>query len=132
MRLSGLLSNISQINRVHWRLYIAYAQYIVGGDEKKCSKEEVNLAQKCGDCLSYDGRYREAERMYQIIAEYRESVLGLEYPDTLTSVSNLGLVLDRQGRYEEAEAMHWRALERSEKVLGPEHPDTLISVITLA
>ncbi|KAJ5706448.1 hypothetical protein N7536_002137 [Penicillium majusculum] len=65
--------------------------------------------------------------MYQIIVEYRESVLGLEYPDTLTSVSNLGLVLDRQGRYEEAEAMHRRALERSEKVLGPEHPDTLIS-----
>jgi hypothetical protein len=34
--------------------------------------------------------------------------------DTLTSVNNLGLVLDRQGKYEESEAMHRRALEGSE------------------
>jgi hypothetical protein len=32
-------------------------------------------------------------------------VLGVEHPDTLTSVSNPGSVLSRQGKYEEAEAM---------------------------
>ncbi|OQE26123.1 hypothetical protein PENFLA_c007G06998 [Penicillium flavigenum] len=130
-RLSELLSDTSQTNRAHWRLYIAHGQYAVGRDEKKRTKEEVNLAQKCGDCLYYDGRYREAETMYQMVLISREKGLGLEHLDTLTSVNNLGSVLDRQGRYEEAEAMHRRALEGSEKVLGPEHPDTLISVSNL-
>ncbi|KAF1949112.1 hypothetical protein CC80DRAFT_555727, partial [Byssothecium circinans] len=50
------------------------------------------------------------------------------HPGTLTSVSQLGSVLERQGKYEEAEAMHQRALEGREKVLGREHPDTLTSV----
>ena len=55
----------------------------------------------------------------------REKVLGPEHPDTLTSMSNLALVLDSQGKYEEAEAMNRQTLARREKVLGPEHPDTL-------
>ncbi|MFD2902280.1 tetratricopeptide repeat protein, partial [Klebsiella pneumoniae] len=54
--------------------------------------------------------------------------MGPEHPDTLTSVSSLGSVLQRQGKFEEAEAMHRRALEMREKVLGSEHPDTLASV----
>ena len=58
-------------------------------------------------------------------------MLGPEHPSTLTSVNNLGLVLQRQGKYEEAEAMHRRDLEGSEKVLGPEHPSTLTSVNNL-
>jgi tetratricopeptide (TPR) repeat protein len=61
-----------------------------------------------------------------------EKVLGPEHPDTLTSVSQLGLVLARQGKYAEAEAMHRRALQGREKVLGPEHPDTLTSMQNLA
>ena len=58
-------------------------------------------------------------------------MLGPEHPDTLTSVSNLGLVLSSQGKFEDAEAMHQQALEGSEKVLGPEHPDTLTSINNL-
>ncbi|KAJ5851796.1 FabD/lysophospholipase-like protein [Penicillium soppii] len=130
VRLSKLLSDTRQTNRIYWRLYIAHAQHAVGGDNE-CSRERVNLAQKCGDCLEFDGRYREAETMYQIVLEYREGVLGPEHPDTLTSVSNLGLVLNSQGKYEEAEAMHRRDLEGSEKILGPEHPHTLASVNNL-
>ena len=58
-------------------------------------------------------------------------MLGPEHPDTLTSVSKLGSVLESQGKYEEAEAMHRRDLEGSEKVLRPEHPDTLTSANNL-
>jgi tetratricopeptide (TPR) repeat protein len=55
-------------------------------------------------------------------------VLGKGHPDTLTSVSNLALVLSDQGKYEAAEEANRRALEGREKVLGKEHPNTLISV----
>jgi tetratricopeptide (TPR) repeat protein len=100
-------------------------------EDKKCSKEEVNLAQRCGDCLNYDGRYRKAETIYRIVLRYRERVLGPEHSHTLTSVSNLDSVLDSQGKYKEVKAMHRRELRDREKVLGPEHPDTLTSVSNL-
>jgi tetratricopeptide (TPR) repeat protein len=78
------------------------------------------------------GNYTVAQEMGRGALEAREAVLGAEHPSTLTSVSNLGLVLSRQGKYEEAEAMHRRALEAREKVLGRDHPDTLISIGSLA
>jgi len=74
------------------------------------------------------GQYNIAKEMGASALEAREATLGEEHPDTLTSVSHLGLVLERQGKYEEAEAMHRRDLKGSEKVLGPEHLNTLTSV----
>ena len=59
-------------------------------------------------------------------------MLEIEHPDTLTSVSNLVLVLQYQGKYEAAEEMNRRALEGYENVLGVEHPNTLTSVYCLA
>ena len=70
--------------------------------------------------------------MHRRALEGREKVLGLEHPDTLTSVSQLGSALLKQGKYDEAEAMHRRDLEGLEKVLGLEHPNTLASVYYLA
>jgi hypothetical protein len=42
--------------------------------------------------------------MHQRALEGREKVLGVEHPHTLTSVGNLGSVLESQGKYNEAEA----------------------------
>jgi hypothetical protein len=56
--------------------------------------------------LKRQGKYEEAKAMHQRALMARERVLGAEHPDTLTSVSHLGLVLKRQGKYEEAKAMH--------------------------
>ncbi|KAH8727392.1 P-loop containing nucleoside triphosphate hydrolase protein [Phaeosphaeriaceae sp. PMI808] len=78
------------------------------------------------------GNYDVAQEMGRGALEAREAALGAEHPSTLTSVSNLGLVLEKQGKYEEAEAMHRRDLEGSEKVLGRDHPDTLTSAYYLA
>jgi hypothetical protein len=44
--------------------------------------------------------------MHQQALEGKMKVLRQEHPDTLTSVNNLRLVLERQGRYNKAEAMH--------------------------
>jgi tetratricopeptide (TPR) repeat protein len=85
--------------------------------------------------LYYQGKYSEAEDMYQQTLELRERVLGKEHPDTLTSMDNLALLLIRQGKYGEAEEIHRRTLEireRPERVLGEEHPDTLASIYCLA
>ena len=49
------------------------------------------------------GKYNKAEELDQCALEGRETVLGKEHPDTLTSVSNLASVLRDQGKYEAAE-----------------------------
>eukprot|EP00808_Paulinella_micropora_P002834 g33194.t1 len=61
----------------------------------------------------------------------REKTLGAEHPNTLTSVSNLALLLSDQGKLVQAESLYRRALQAREKTLGAEHPDTLISVGSL-
>jgi len=58
-------------------------------------------------------------------------MLGVEHPDTLTSVSNLALVFRGQGKYEAAEEMNRRAPAGYEKVLGVERPSTLTSAYCL-
>ena len=78
------------------------------------------------------GSYDNAEQMNRQALDSREKVLGKEHPNTLTSVDNLAIVLQRQGKYEEAEQMTRRALDGREKVLGKEHPHTLTSVRNLA
>jgi len=47
-----------------------------------------------------------------------EKVLGSEHPHTLTSVSNLAILLRDQRKYKNAERMNRRALEGSKKMLG--------------
>jgi Flp pilus assembly protein TadD len=69
---------------------------------------------------------------YRQTLELRRKVLGLEHPDTLASMNNLALALNRQGEYVEAEEMHRQTLELRRKVLGLEHPDTLASMNNLA
>ena len=52
--------------------------------------------------LERQGKYEEAEAMHRQALRGYEKVLGPEHPDTLTSVNNVGLVLERQGKYKEA------------------------------
>eukprot|EP00808_Paulinella_micropora_P008030 g47258.t1 len=60
-----------------------------------------------------------------------EKTLGPEHQSTLTSVNNLGVLLEKQGKLAEAEPLFRRALQGREKTLGAEHPDTLASVKNL-
>ncbi|KAJ9663362.1 hypothetical protein H2198_000879 [Neophaeococcomyces mojaviensis] len=78
------------------------------------------------------GRWDDEYRVRVFLREVMEATLGLEHPDTLTSMNDLALVLSNQGKYEQAEEMHGQTLEVQKKVLGHEHPDTLTSMNNLA
>ena len=81
--------------------------------------------------LERQGKYDKAEAMHRRALEGREKALRFKHPNTLTSVSNLRLVLERQGKYNKAEVIERRALEGQEKALRFEHPNTLTSVSNL-
>ena len=99
---------------------------------------DLNLLQRA-KLLHNMSYYNETQGRYNLAYErgldalsIRENILGIEHPDTLTSMDNLATVFSDQGKYQAAEEMHQRALELKGKVLGPEHPETLTSMDNLA
>jgi tetratricopeptide (TPR) repeat protein len=63
------------------------------------------------------GRYAEAEPLYQRSLAIREQALGAEHPDVAQSLNNLAELYRAQGRYAEAEPLYARslAIEQSPK-----------------
>src|ERR1700721_178895 len=55
--------------------------------------------------LRGQGKDEQAEEMLRQALGLRETVLGKEHPDTLTSMNNVAAVLRDQGKYEQAEEM---------------------------
>jgi hypothetical protein len=65
--------------------------------------------------------------MHQRVLELRETVLGKEHPDTLTSMANLARMWKSQGRDREAIALMRQAEGLQKEVLGVNHPHTMNS-----
>ena len=77
------------------------------------------------------GRYEEAEPLYQQALEVYRKLLGNEHPDVATSLDNLAGLYSLQGRYEEAEPLYRQALDMRKR-LGDEHLDVATSLNNLA
>jgi CHAT domain-containing protein/tetratricopeptide (TPR) repeat protein len=73
-----------------------------------------------------------ATSLAQRALEAAEQEFGPEHPNTIFSVTNLGLFYRVGGRFSEAEPLYARAAELKEKVLGAGHPETLQALNGLA
>jgi hypothetical protein len=62
----------------------------------------------------------------------RKKVLGVDHPDTMTSMANLASTYRNLGRWVEAVVLEVQVIETSKRILGEEHPDTLASMVNLA
>jgi len=98
----------------------------------KDDKLVVFLLNELGSLYRFMGRYKEALSIFMNSLNLSSQVLGLEHPDTLTSMNNLANLYDSMGQYDNALPLNTSALELRKKVLGPEHPDTLTSMNNLA
>ena len=68
---------------------------------------------------------------YKKYLDKSSTKLGEDYPETLTSMNNLGFLYECQGRYEEVEPLYKKCLEMRATKLGEDHPDTLESMCNL-
>jgi eukaryotic-like serine/threonine-protein kinase len=82
------------------------------------------LAVQYGTLVLYDKAMPLQERALAT----RRQVVGEEHPDTLYSISQMGILLQGMGKLDEAEPYYREALEKRRRVLGDEHPDTLTSI----
>ena len=78
----------------------------------------------CYASYNNQGRYSEAEPLYQQALELRKKLLGEEHPDVATSLNNLAGLYNNQGRNSEAEPLYQEAIIIATKTLGENHPNT--------
>jgi tetratricopeptide (TPR) repeat protein len=70
------------------------------------------------------GKYEQAELLYQRTLQIWERSLGSEHPTVAYSLNNLAILYKKQGNYEKAELFLLRALSIRQQALGSEHPLT--------
>jgi len=95
-----------------------------GEDDPRLGTSLNNLA----GLYRAQGRYGEAEPLYQRSLAILEKALGPEHPDVAVSLNNLAELYRVQGRYGEAEPLYQRSLAIREKALGSEHPHVAASL----
>ncbi len=78
------------------------------------------------------GRYAEAETLFQKALVIQQKLLGFEHPVMADSLNGLARVYLRQKRYTEAEPLFQRAITIQKRHLGNEHPDVATNLQNLA
>jgi tetratricopeptide (TPR) repeat protein len=70
------------------------------------------------------GKYAEAESIYQRALHIRERQLGPEHPDTAETLHDFAAFQEIQGDHQEALTLYQRTFAIRQQALGAEHPKT--------
>jgi len=114
-------------------------EYVLAKAAKTIEKEFADqprvraaLQQTLGDTYREIGLYEPAMALQQAALQTRRDELGDDHPETLSSVHDMGALLQAMGRTDEAQPLIRAALDRSRRVLGDDHPLTMTLIADLA
>ena len=124
--------NIAEVAYYHGRYHLAETGWLTAYHTrtKDLGPEHLDTLasrQSHANMLRDLGRFTEAEREHQIIADIGARVYGPEHPVVLRSRAGRAFVLVRLNQLEEAEEELRTVCDISSRVLGPEHDITLTS-----
>ena len=94
--------------------------------------EVAAMQNTLGDSLFGLGEYGMAIEVFSRARETRKAKLGLDHPDTLTSMSNLAVAYRAAGKNDLALPLFEETLKLRKAKLGLDHPQTLTSMNNLA
>lgn len=96
--------------------------------------EVAELLHKAAIYLRNDGKYEQAEPLFERALALQEQQLGADHPGTTQTLTHLAICYRDQGKYDRAESLYQRALTIRERhpEVGPDHPDTADSLNNLA
>ncbi len=119
----------------HARRLDAVALDLVGGPHKPSAGAETATSFLLDQLASYRqealAAYVAAQPLFERALAIREKVLGLEHPDTATSLRNLAVLRHVRGDLGGARPLFERALAIYEKTLGAKHPETATTLNNL-
>ena len=87
------------------------------------SPEYANRLNNLAVDVKAQGRFPEAETLYNEALEIGRATIGTGHPDYATRLNNLALVVKAQGRLPEAEALYREAREIARATIGTGHPE---------
>jgi len=85
-----------------------------------------------GEALYDQGKYAQAQPLFENALEIRRRLLTDDHPDTALSYNNLAVNLDFLGKYSQAQPLHEKGLEIRLRLLRDDHPDTASSYVNVA
>ena len=74
--------------------------------------------------LDAQGKYAQAQPLYEKALEISRRLLTDNHPDTAISYNNVAMNLNAQGKYAQAQPLFEKALEIYRRLLTDDHPDT--------
>jgi tetratricopeptide (TPR) repeat protein len=107
------------------------AQDRQSGEQQHRADETVASLNAQAKRAEDQGRYEEAERLYQQVQKQQEQQLGTNHLDVALIYYKLGELYEKQGKYKDAERQYKRVLEIRLQLLGAMHLDTAQSLDTL-
>jgi len=87
---------------------------------------------KFGWLLREQGYFMEAENLENEVLDTRNRILGVEHPETIRAMANLGATYHSLGKYTKSEKLGIQVLDARNRILGVEHPDTIFAMANLA
>ena len=93
---------------------------------------QAQMMEVMGEVYDSLGLYSRSEALLTQAVDRRRRVLGVNHPETLTSMDDLSWVLLEEGRAVESEKLQRETMERRRQVLGSRDTKTLASMINLA
>jgi tetratricopeptide (TPR) repeat protein len=96
---------------------------------------EIELAESLNNLAElyyFQGRYSEAEPLFQQALEIRQRLFSGDHIDVAASLNNLAYLYLSKGRYAEAEPLYRQALEMRQRLFSGDHPDVASSLNNLA
>jgi tetratricopeptide (TPR) repeat protein/tRNA A-37 threonylcarbamoyl transferase component Bud32 len=104
----------------------------IEGKFKEQPLVEAAVRQTIGNTYRDLGLFPDAQKQIERALDLRRRGLGLQHPDTLTSMHKLAMLYYSQGKYPQAEPLFTSVVKERSRVLGPLHRDTLDSMNNLA
>ena len=101
-------------------------------NEDRVAYQSANTMNEQAETLYAQGKYAQAQPLFEKALEIRRRLLTDDHPDTAESYNNLAYNLDAQGKYAQAQPLYEKALEIRRRLLTDDHPDTADSYNNLA
>ena len=100
--------------------------------EDRVAYQSAKTMNEQAETLYAQGKYAQAQPLYEKALEIRRRLLTDDQPDTASSYNNLAANLQAQGKCAQAQPLYEKALEIRRRLLIDDHPDTAESYNNLA
>jgi tetratricopeptide (TPR) repeat protein len=100
--------------------------------EDRVGYQSANTMNEQAETLFAQGKYAQAQPLFENALEIRRRLLTDDHPHTAESYNDLAVILNSQGKYAQAQPLYEKGLEIYCRLLTDDHPLTALSYNNLA